>query len=92
MPHGDYLLRLTDAIAARDAVLLADLRQEGVAVLDAAGLVDAIGVGSGFNAITRVTDATGIPWDGFLTDRRAGVREVANINQFRARKELAQQT
>ncbi len=86
VPHGEFLIRLTDAMSARDASLLADLREEGADRLGAVGLVDAIGVASGFNAITRVADSTGIPLDGFMADRSADVRETSGINQFRDRK------
>lgn len=86
--HGEFLLRLTDAIAARDKALLASLRLEGADCLGSVGLVDAIGVASGFNAITRVADSTGIPLDDFMAERSADIRETAGINQFRERKAL----
>ena len=90
VPQGDFLLRLTDAIAAQNQALLASLRHEGGERLGEPGLIDAMGVASGFNAITRVADATGIPLDGFMADRSAGVREAAGINQFRERKVWAE--
>lgn len=89
VPHGDFLLRLTEAISARDDGLLPSLRQEGIERLGKVGLVDAIGVASGFNAITRVANATGIPLDGFMAERSVEVRETAGINQFYERKALA---
>ncbi len=89
MPHGEFLLCLTDAVSARDETRLADLRREGIDHLGPVGLVDAIGVASGFNAITRVADATGIPLDGFMAERSVEVRETTGINQFRERKVLA---
>ncbi len=89
VPHGDFLLRLTEAVSARDEALLASLRREGVECLGQVGLVDAIGVASGFNAITRVADSTGIPLDGFMAERSIDVRETAGINQFHERKVLA---
>lgn len=89
MRHGEFLLRLTDAVSARDETLLASLRQEGADLLGPVGLVDAIGVASSFNAITRVADATGIPLDDFMAERSIDVRETAGINQFRERRVLA---
>lgn len=88
VPHGEFLLHLTDAVSARDEASLTRLRCEGVERLGAVGLVDAVGVASGFNAITRVADSTGIPLDGFMAERSVDVRETAGINQFRERKVL----
>ena len=58
--HGDFLVRMAEAVARWQWNDVARLREESVALMGEQPISDAILVASGFNGITRVADATGI--------------------------------
>ena len=59
------------------------LTEEGLRRLGNDGLVDAIAVASGFNAINMVADATGIPLDDHMDERSGDLREEIGVDAFR---------
>ncbi|MEM7020261.1 MAG: hypothetical protein AAF512_23330 [Pseudomonadota bacterium] len=80
--HGALLIQLTDAVRnwqVEDVHALSDALEP---LLGAQGVVDAIGVASSFNGITRVADATGIPLDPNTESSTGELREVTQINAF----------
>ncbi|MCW5748714.1 MAG: hypothetical protein KIT36_21175, partial [Alphaproteobacteria bacterium] len=61
--HADILLPFADATIGGSADGLARARQAVASQLGPAALIDAAAVIGGFDGITRVADATGIPLD-----------------------------
>ena len=80
--HGRILSDLVDATIQRRWDDLAELRDEGVRVMGAQVTVDALAVASGFNGITRIADATGIPLDSDPAKVTADMRDELGINDF----------
>lgn len=78
---ADHLRELTEALIGHDPAL-----DEVVArisgVLGAQIAIDAVTVAAGFNGITRVADATGIPLDESTAERTAAMRETTGIERF----------
>jgi hypothetical protein len=87
---GGVLLRLADAVHAAwrqaDAAPVLALAGDAVAELGDAAFCDAVGVAAGFNAITRIADATGIPLEAASVARAGDVRERVGIAAFAAAK------
>ena len=80
--HGVFLTGLVEAAMTKDEQRLSRLREQGVEIMGAGALVDAIAVASSFNAITRIADAIGIPLDDRMATGSVEVREVVGINDF----------
>ena len=86
VPHADVLLPLCDATIQDSTLSLEGVRQVVVARLGPAILVDAAAVIGGFDGITRVADATGIPLDARVAGPSAGWRAELGIDRFEAMK------
>jgi hypothetical protein len=80
--EGELLLRLTDAVIARDSARLEALRSEGLERLGNDALVDALAVAAGFSGINRVADATGTVLDDHMAAASADFRDVTGINGY----------
>ncbi|MCZ6888017.1 MAG: hypothetical protein O7H39_05925 [Gammaproteobacteria bacterium] len=80
LEHGDYLIEL--AAAVLHGTVEQATRDEGLQRLGNDGLVDAIAVASGFNAINMVADATGVPLDAQMDQRSADFRADIGIEAF----------
>ena len=80
--HGEFLTGLVEAAMTKDEQRLSRLREQGVEIMGAGALVDAIAVASSFNAITRIADAIGIPLDDRMATGSVEVRKVVGINDF----------
>jgi hypothetical protein len=80
------LLAFADAAVQRDdeAVLLS--RNSIVTVLGESAMLDAAGVIGGFDGITRVADATGIPLEPAKAEQTADFRMTLGIDQFQREK------
>ena len=70
------LLGFADAAIAGDA---AAQRQRVVAALGEAAMVDAAAVIAGFDAITRIADATGIPIEPAKAEQTADFRRALGL-------------
>lgn len=77
LPFVDALLRGGDVTAARDAVRIA---------LGEAALSDAAAVIGGFDGITRIADATGIPMEPEKAAANADFFAALDIGRFRREK------
>ena len=61
--HASHLRLLTEAAIDSRWQQLAAIRDDAAAAMGEQAMVDALTVAAGFNGITRVADATGIPLD-----------------------------
>jgi hypothetical protein len=72
VPHAASLLGFADAVIARDAIEVQ--RERVVAALGEAAMVDSAAVIAGFDGITRIADATGIPIEPAKAEQTADFR------------------
>jgi hypothetical protein len=86
VPHARLLLRFADAALSFDAKRIAPLRDAVRAALGEAAMLDAAAVIAGFNGITRLADATGIPMEEQKAADTADWRGRLGIDGFRATK------
>jgi hypothetical protein len=82
VPHGTYLLELTEAVVKRRPDEVQALRGRGVELLGGAGFVRAIGVAAGFDGINRVANAIGIPLDDRFSSLEQAFWDGTKINEF----------
>lgn len=80
--HGDLIRELTETVIEMRWEDLKKVREEAVEIMGPTATVDALAVASGFNGITRVADATGIPIDNYEDDIGRQIRETTGINDF----------
>ena len=80
------LLAFADAAVRRNdkAVLLS--RSSVITVLGEPAMLDAAGVIGGFDGITRVADATGIPLEPAKAEQTADFRMTLGIDRFQREK------
>ena len=76
------LRELTESTIQGNWSYLEELRVKAVSALGAQSTADALSVASGFNGITRVADATGIPIDGYEDDVGQRMRTATGIDKF----------
>ena len=82
VPEERYLLELADAVFSGDSSLLTRVREAGRKLLGDQALVDAIGVASGFNGITKIANATGLPLDADTETSTVDMRQQTGIDDF----------
>ena len=78
----DILLRIAEAVTSGEERQLASVREEGLNALGPQALVDAITVASGFNGITKVANATGLPLDETTEKSTVNLRQQAKIDDY----------
>lgn len=83
---ADLLLPFADAVLSFDEARIAPLRAAIAARLGEAAMLDAAAVIGGFNGITRIADATGIPLEDAKAAETAGWRGALGIDRFRDAK------
>jgi hypothetical protein len=86
VPHGGTLLAFADAVIGRDAGVLAQSREAVRRAIGAAGLSDAAAVIGGFDGITRIADATGIPLEPEKAEQTADFFGALDLGRFRREK------
>ena len=86
VPGGPILVALADAALARDAAALVQARAALRASLGLAALLDAAAVIGGFDGITRIADATGIPLEPAKAEQTADFVAALGIGAFRRAK------
>ena len=82
VPHGAFLVALAEAVARWQWQDVATLRDQGLEIMSAEEVSDAILVAAGFNGITRVADAIGIRLDQRMADASDDWRAEVGINAF----------
>lgn len=83
---GDALLRFVNAALGGDAGVLDAARSAAVGAVGLAGMLDAAAVIGGFDGITRIADATGIPVEAAKAEGAADFVAALGIGRFRAEK------
>lgn len=81
IPAGGILSNFAEAILA-NAEGLAQSRSAVVAALGEAAMIDAAAVVAGFNGITRIADATGIPLEPAKAEETEAWRATLGIDAF----------
>ena len=79
---GELLVELAESVARWQWKRLAEMRDRCIKRFGAQGASDAILVAAGFNGITRVADATGIPLDPTTESATIDLRAATGINDF----------
>lgn len=80
--HASHLLLLTEAAIGSQWQQLAAIRDDAAAAMGEQVMVDALAVAAGFNGITRVADATGIPLDPTTQEVTGSMRAETGIDAF----------
>ena len=86
VPHGGVLLAFADAALRGDATTLDRAREAVRAAVGDAGLSDAAAVIGGFDGITRIADAVGIPMEPDKIEATADFFAALDIGRFRREK------
>ncbi len=86
VPHAAILLAFADAALSFDPVRMDPARAAIVTTLGEEAMLDAAAVVAGFNGITRIADATGIPLEDKKAEETAAWRASLGINDFRKAK------
>ena len=79
---GHWLRSLTEATIQNRWDDLAPIRDRADVAMGTQSMVDTLVVASGFNGITRVADATGIPLDENTQQMTIDMRESTGIERF----------
>ena len=82
VPHSDVIRALTEAAVGNRWDELASLREAASRTLGEQAMVDVLTVAAGFNGITRVADATGIPLDERARAATEDMRAAVGIDRF----------
>lgn len=82
VPDGVALVEFSEALLDTDEARLTAARAAVIDAVGEAGLVDASGVASAFNAIDRIADATGMPLLDSVLEETADFREELGLNDF----------
>ena len=81
LPHASELLAFADSALGNDKAELAHCRRNLV-VIGSPSLVDAAAVIAGFNGITRIADATGIPLEDAKALQTKDLRAELSIDSY----------
>lgn len=83
---GAELLAFADAALLRDDAEVLRGRARVVAALGEPAMLDAAAVIAGFDGITRIADATGIPLEPAKAEQSADFRASLGIDRFQREK------
>lgn len=83
VPHAHVLLAFADAAIAGN---VEGARAAVIAAMGQAAMIDAAAVIGGFDGITRIADATGIPLEPAKAEESADWRASLGIDRFVAAK------
>jgi len=82
VPAAAELIALADAAIEGNAAQLAPARAAVINRIGAAAMIDAAAVIAGFDGITRIADATGIPLEPSRAADTIDLRAQLGIDQF----------
>jgi hypothetical protein len=77
-----FLFELAEAVFSGESIQLVQVREKGKKLLGDRALVDAIGVAAGFNGITKIANATGLPLDKDTETSTVDMRQQTRIDEF----------
>jgi len=83
VPHGDLLVRFTEAVLGAIVADQAALRGDILAAMGAKALVDVCATIASFNAVVKIANGTGIPLEPDKAERTAQLRAEAGIDRLR---------
>ena len=86
LPGAAALIRLADAAVRRDGPACGAARADVTQALGEEATIDAAAVIGGFDGITRIADATGIPLEPAKAEQTADFRAALDIDRFRREK------
>ena len=86
MTASTRLTAFADSALAADSAALAAARAALVAELGPAAMIDAASVIAGFDGITRIADATGIPLEPPKAEAVADMRATLALDRFSSAK------
>jgi hypothetical protein len=86
VPHAALLLTFAEASISFDRTSIGPARAALLEAIGEAGVTDAAAVVAGFNGITRIADASGIPLDAEPLARSADWRQALGIDAFAGEK------
>lgn len=86
VPGAEELLGLAGAAIGEDREALGRARSAVIAALGQDAMVDAAAVIAGFDGITRIADATGIPLEPAKASQTEALRESLRIDSFLSAK------
>lgn len=86
VPHGGLLLAFADSVLGGDEAGLTSAREAVRSVVGEAALSDAAAVIGGFDGITRIADATGIPLEPEKVELTADCFGALDIGRFHREK------
>lgn len=81
--HADLLMIFAENVVRRDVIATAELRDQMLATLGEAAVVDAAAVVSAFHGFVRLADSIGIPYEGAAGGQDSTeLRDEIGISQF----------
>jgi hypothetical protein len=86
VPAGAELLAFADSALRGDSVALDAARAALIPLVGEPGMEDAAAVIGGFDGITRIADATGIPLEPAKAESAADFITALSIDRFQAEK------
>jgi hypothetical protein len=86
VPQAQELAAFADAAIGAEAKALDQAREALVRTIGVEAMVDAAAVIGGFDGITRIADATGIPLETPKIEQTADLRDVLQLDEFAAAK------
>lgn len=85
VPHGAVLARLCDAVAGKDAAVMAEVRAAALAVMTPEQVVDAVGVSAMFHMMNRIANGTGAPLDPIMAEAGPAAAPAIGAMEFLSR-------
>ena len=80
--NESLLLEIADAVYFEESNQMAVVRERALDVIGENAVVDAIGVAAGFNGITKIANATGIPLDDTTEQSTVEMRQMTQIDEY----------
>ncbi len=86
VPHAEKLIAFADAAIGMEEKPLILARTVLVREMGPEAMIDAAAVVAGFDGITRIADATGIPLEASKAEQTADLRAALRIDELMAAK------